>query len=81
MKYIVQKREIHTVDVEVDAQNPLDALDKVINGEGDEVEDSQQYASTIDPCGLGILNQYQWRVFGPGLDQHMGLPAKAIDAL
>lgn len=77
MKYKVQKREIHTVMVEIEAPNPADALEKVIQGEGQEVEGSQEYASTIDPFGIGYSNLYQWRIFGEGLDQ-LGLPVSQM---
>lgn len=78
MKYTIEKREIHTVKVEVEAADPQTALQMVIDGEGAEVEGSSEYSDTIDPLGMGGGNQYQWRVFGPKMDEILGTPAVFI---
>jgi hypothetical protein len=78
MKYEIEKREVHTVKVQVEATSPLEALNKVINGEGTEVENSQEYSDTVDALGIGAANVFQWRVFGPECNKSIGTPAREI---
>jgi hypothetical protein len=78
-KFTVEKREIHTVEVEVLAESPSEALSLVKDGQGTEVEGTSEYNTTVDPYGVGPMNVYQWRVYGPGCDSFLGMPASTIE--
>jgi hypothetical protein len=43
-KYIVKRPELHICQVEIEAESPQEAIDKVAEGEGDEI--STEYSDT-----------------------------------
>lgn len=45
-KYTVLVREVHVSHMEIEAENPEDAVDKVYNGDGNEV--LCEYSHTLD---------------------------------
>lgn len=47
-KYVVLRREVHVSHVEVEAESPEEAKEKVFEGEGDEV--FLEYSHTLDSC-------------------------------
>lgn len=55
MKYTVTVKEIHDSYVEVEADSPEQALEKVKNGEGDEV--CLEYNSTLDQFDIWNVHE------------------------
>lgn len=77
MRYTVEKREVHVVKVEVEAETPEAALMAVAQGRKEVTEVSAEYLEDIDVIGIGPLNAYQWRIYGPDLDPN-GINANEI---
>lgn len=75
MKFTVKIKEVHTVDIEVEAENPYDAIHKALNDYGQRGEET--LFEVVSPAGIGPLNVYEWRVYGAGLDE-VGVPASKI---
>jgi hypothetical protein len=53
-KYIVDVREIHSMPVTIEADNPMDALRKVDKGEGSANYDEADYCNTLDPSHWAV---------------------------
>ena len=47
-KYIVGMREIHIQNVEIEAESPEEAIERVADGEGDFVDNSLEYSHTLN---------------------------------
>jgi hypothetical protein len=60
-KFVVQIREVHIQLVEIEAENYLDAIHRVENGEGDNLEGGSEYSHTLEPDF--------WYISGPD-DKH-----------
>lgn len=46
--YIVNVQEVHIQQVEIQAKNKKQAIEKVLDGEGDYVDNSLEYDHTLD---------------------------------
>jgi len=47
-KYIVTIREVWKQGVEIEATNPEEAIERVLDGEGDQIESLLEYSHTLD---------------------------------
>ncbi len=47
--FVVNMREVHIQSVEVEASDREDAIRKVVDGEGEYVNDCLEYSHTLDP--------------------------------
>jgi hypothetical protein len=49
MKYLVSVREVHIQMVEVEAESPEDAKEKVAEGEGRYLDNALEYSHSLEP--------------------------------
>jgi hypothetical protein len=47
-KYVVEVREVWVQKREIEADNPNEAIQKVKNGEGEDVENGMEYSHTLE---------------------------------
>lgn len=47
-KFIVEVREVHVQSMRVEAESAEEAIKKVVNGEGEIVENCMEYSHTLD---------------------------------
>lgn len=64
-KYTVLVREIHVSHMEIEAENPEEAIDKIANGEGQEV--CLEYDDTMDSCHWTVDDEDGKEVLGAQL--------------
>jgi hypothetical protein len=65
VKYTIEKRQVYSVKVAVDAESEKDALKTVLEGGGTEIENSQELVDTVDPYGIGTQNAFEWWITDP----------------
>jgi hypothetical protein len=82
MIYEVEQYEIHTVTYRVKANSEAEAIQKVLEGDGDMVDDSQEYIETanekflpLDPEIIKELEELGVQIEETAFDDSKGVPS------
>jgi len=78
-QFLVAVREVHVQQVRVKAESPEDAKERVVKGEGDQVDDSLEYSHTLD-SDLWTVEEEVAPVHGWGLRSAERLQEGVADA-
>lgn len=72
-RYLIEQYELHTTDYDVEAANEAEAIAKLLNGEAEPVELSQEFIQVAERVGLPVAEHHelakQLRELGVFVDQ------------